>query len=119
MTTTRSISPHRNVMEAMEWLLEQGSIEEGEGDCIFGNTRTDAGDSNPSLAAATASTDSSSTTTTTVTPTSVSSSSAASAISPTNFTQVNNDVPQDPAQKILNTFLQYRKKWFQVCHQLS
>lgn len=109
---TKALQIRRNVMEAMEWLLEQGSMEEVEGDCIFGNARSDTGGSNSSLAATAVSTDTSSTTTTTTT-TLTTATSADSTSSPTNLTHINNDVPQDPAQRILNTFLQYRKKWFQ------
>ena len=93
----------RNVMEAMEWLLERGSMEEVEGDCIFGGTRDSTGDTTSSLP----------TTTVTTTTTTATATSATSPI------HLNPDVPQDPAQKVLKTFLQYRKKWFQVCYHLS
>lgn len=95
---TKALQIRRNVMEAMEWLLERGSLEEVDGDCIFGGAKNAAGD-----------TTSSSTTTGTTTATTT---TASSSTSPTH-NPVHNDVPQDPAQKVLKTFLQYRKKWFQ------
>lgn len=95
---TKALQIRRNVMEAMEWLLERGSSEEVEGDCIFGGARNAIGDTTSS------STSTSTTTTTTTT--------ASSSTSPTH-NAVHSDVPQDPAQKVLKTFLQYRKKWFQ------
>uniref|UniRef100_A0A0N7ZB13 UBA domain-containing protein n=1 Tax=Scylla olivacea TaxID=85551 RepID=A0A0N7ZB13_SCYOL len=95
---TKALQIRRNVMEAMEWLLERGSLEEVESDCIFGGAKNAAGDAT-----------SSSTTTGTTTATTT---TASSSTSPTH-NPVHNDVPQDPAQKVLKTFLQYRKKWFQ------
>ena len=89
----------------MEWLLERGSLDEVEGDCIFGGARNAAGDTTSS---------STTTTTTTVTTTTTASSSSSPSHNP-----APSDVPQDPAQKVLKTFLQYRKKWFQVRHHLS
>ncbi|MPC36176.1 Ubiquitin-associated domain-containing protein 1 [Portunus trituberculatus] len=92
---TKALQIRRNVTEAMEWLLERGSSDEVEGDCIFGGARNAAGDTT-------------STSTTTGTTTTTASSSTSPSHNP-----VHNDVPQDPAQKVLKTFLQYRKKWFQ------
>lgn len=95
---TKALQIRRNVTEAMDWLLERGSLDEVEGDCIFGGAKNATGD-----------TTSSTTTTTTTTATTT---TASSSTSPTH-NPVHSDVPQDPAQKVLKTFLQYRKKWFQ------
>ncbi|XP_042224810.1 ubiquitin-associated domain-containing protein 1-like isoform X2 [Homarus americanus] len=82
---TKALQDKRDVMEAMEWLLAQGNVEHSESDGIVG---VNSG----------ASTDSKDNGT-------IDHLSSASNMS--------NDHPQDPAEKVLNTFLQYRKKWFQ------
>lgn len=75
----------RNVREAAEWLLEQNSQEDGGGDDYLLRCVGGGGSDD-------------STTT-----------SDSSSHVPTTSTNTH----QDPAERILNTFLQYRKKWFQ------
>ncbi|KAK8748971.1 hypothetical protein OTU49_015619 [Cherax quadricarinatus] len=81
---TKALQVKRNVMEAMEWLLDQGNMEDGGTDSIIGVNSGSSTESRENMA---------------------------SDLMASN--NVVNDHPQDPAEKVLNTFLQYRKKWFQ------
>nr|XP_053631397.1 ubiquitin-associated domain-containing protein 1-like [Cherax quadricarinatus] len=81
---TKALQEKRNVMEAMEWLLDQGNMEDGGTDSIIGVNSGSSTESRENMA---------------------------SDLMASN--NVVNDHPQDPAEKVLNTFLQYRKKWFQ------
>lgn len=81
---TKALQVKRNVMEAMEWLLDQGNLEDGGTDSIIGVNSGSSTESRENMA---------------------------SDLMASN--NVVNDHPQDPAEKVLNTFLQYRKKWFQ------
>lgn len=80
----------RNVMEAMEWLLEQGSLEDTADDSIVG-VNSGGGSQGENV--------------------------AIDHVTSANSTV--RDYPQDPAERVLTTFLQYRKKWFQVSFHFS
>ncbi|XP_069974341.1 ubiquitin-associated domain-containing protein 1 isoform X2 [Penaeus vannamei] len=79
---TKALHAKRNVMEAMEWLLEQGNRSSS----APGSDEVDAG-SNRMATEQTA---------------------AHAAVS-----SASKDMSEDPANRILNTFLQYHRKWFQ------
>lgn len=82
---TKALQVKRTVMEATEWLLGQGSLEEGANDSIIGVNSGGSAESRENI--------------------------ASDLLVSTN--NIVNDHSQDPAERVLNTFLQYRKKWFQ------